>query len=221
MVAVGGLDLDRLRTSPLWAKLPGGAAGMNEAFRAASHVLLASNGKEVLTIARGAFSAAPPGASLAAPGLALSGPPEMVRAASAQYRTGRAGVPDLVAFASAIAGGSQIWMAARGGIVLPLTGNAANINRLLRNLEFAGIAIRLDTGAGIRLTANARSTDEARQFEETLRSMLSLASGAESHRPEIAALLDSIAIERRGRVATATAAIPPASLDKLLELVPR
>src|ERR1035438_10797749 len=70
-VALAGVDLDRLRASALYAKLPAGALGFLAPFGRARYVLIASTGVELLTIARGAVAGATP----VAPGLALSGAP--------------------------------------------------------------------------------------------------------------------------------------------------
>src|ERR1035441_1618083 len=52
-VALAGVDLDRLRASPLYAKLPPAALGFLAPFGHARYALIASTGVELLTIARG------------------------------------------------------------------------------------------------------------------------------------------------------------------------
>src|ERR1019366_2117327 len=76
-VALAGVDLDRLRASPLYAKLPPAARAFLEPFGNAHRVLIASTGVELLTIARGVV----PGATQIAPDLALSGAPHLISAA--------------------------------------------------------------------------------------------------------------------------------------------
>src|ERR1019366_2595663 len=82
---LAGVNLDGLRASPLYPKLPPAARALAEPLGDARYLLLASNGKDIVAIAHGRFREAPPGAALAAPGLAVSGSPDSVRAAIAQH----------------------------------------------------------------------------------------------------------------------------------------
>src|ERR1039457_4193817 len=83
-LALAGVNLEQLRASALWQKLPPGAAAFLEPLRNASYLLLAYNGKDVLAIARGAFHEVPAGAVLLTKDLAVSGSPQAIRAATAQ-----------------------------------------------------------------------------------------------------------------------------------------
>src|ERR1039458_6363088 len=76
-VALAGVDLGRLRASPLYAMLPPAALAFLAPFAHAHRVLIASTGVELLTIARGVVS----GATQIAPDVALSGAPSLVAAA--------------------------------------------------------------------------------------------------------------------------------------------
>src|ERR1039457_7001446 len=125
-VALAGVDLDRLRASPLYAKLPAGALGVFPPFGHARYVLIASTGVELLTIARGAV----PGARQVAPDVALSGAPGLMAAAMAAHPP--AGI---LAAAESVAAAHPIWIAVRGGVTLPLVGNLANVKKLLRGTE--------------------------------------------------------------------------------------
>jgi len=215
-IAVAGCDLDRLRASPLYRELPDSARGLMATYQNASRVLATYDGKAILVIARGHFHELPAGATPAGEGLALFGPPDAVRRALEQQRTGRSVVPGLMAFAASVAAANPIWIVAQGGVKLPLAGNAANLNRLLANLEFAGFTVQIDPAAVLRLTALGRTADDARQFEETLRAMLTLTSAAESRQPEVAALVAGIPVERSGRTANAAVTVPQPLIEKLL-----
>lgn len=160
---LAGLDLDALRASPLYPKLPPAVRALAEPLRDAEYLLLASNGKDLLSIARGRFREAPPGATLVAPGLVAAGPSDSVRAAIAQHQTGRGGAPDLLIRAASLADGKQIWMVARGGVPLPAAGNAANLNRLLRDTEYTAIAARIDSGIEIEATSVGRTAEAGRE----------------------------------------------------------
>ena len=218
---LAGLNLDQVRGSPLYPRLPPAARALAEPLRDARYLLLASNGKDILAIARGRFCEAPPGATLVASGLAVTGSPGSVRAAIAQYKTGRNGAPDLLARAASLADGRQIWMVARGGVPLPVTGNAANLNRLLRDTEYAGIAVRLGSGIEIEATAVGRTAEAGREFEENLRAILSLTAAASARQPDLVALIHSIQIRREDRTVHASLSGGPDAADRLLRLVPR
>jgi hypothetical protein len=198
-LALAGVDLDRLRAAPLYAKLPSAVTAMAGAFTGASSALLAYNGKDLLAIARGSFAQAPAGATLAAPNLALFGTPQVVAAAMAQRRSRTAGAPALLALAESIAAGRQIWVAIQGGVAFPLSGNAANLNQLLHNAESATVTASFDSGLALEVTAIGRTGDAARDIEETVRADITLAAAAEARRPDLAKLLRSIRIDREDR----------------------
>jgi hypothetical protein len=196
---LAGVNLDRLRATPLYSKLPPAAAAMASAFTGASSALLAYNGKDVLAIARGSFATAPAGATLAAPNLALFGTPQLVAAAMAQRRSRTAGAPALLARAESIASGHQIWIVIQGGVVYPLGGNAANLNQLLHNAESATVTATFSSGLALEVTAIGRTADAARNIEETVRADITLAAAAEARHPDLANLLRSIRIDRQDR----------------------
>ena len=220
-VMLAGVNLDELRGSPLYPKLPAGVRALAEPLRDARYLLVASNGKEILEIARGRFREAPPGATLAASGLAVAGSPDSVRAAIAQHKTGRDGAPDLLARAASLAAGRQIWMVARGGVPLPVTGNAANLNRLLGDLEYAAVGARIGSGIEIEVTAAGRTVEAGREFEENLRAILTLTAVASARQPELVALIRSIRISREDRIVRATLSGEADAADRLLGLAPR
>ena len=218
---LAGLNLDEVRASPLYPKLPPAARALAEPLRDAGYLLLASNGKDIAAIARGRFREAPPGATLVAPGLAVGGSPDSIRAAIAQHKTGRNGAPDLLACAASVADGRQIWIVTRGGVPLPVTGNAANLNRLLRDTEYAAIGARVGSQIEIEATAVGRSTEAGREFEERLRAILSLAAAANARRPDLVALIRSVLIRREDRTVRVALSAGPDAVDPLLRLVPR
>jgi hypothetical protein len=197
-VALAGLNLDRLRAAPLYAKLPAAVIAMAGAFAGDSSALLAYNGKDLLVIARGSFAKAPAGATLVTPNLALFGSPQLVAAALAQRRSKTAGAPALLQRAESIAAGHQVWIVMQG-VELPLSGNAANLTRLLRNTEFTTVTGNVDSGLALEITAIGRTADAARNIEETVRADVTLAAAAEARHPDVAQLLQSIRIDRQDR----------------------
>ena len=218
---VAGLDLDDLRASPLHPKLPPAARALAEPLRDAGYLLLAFNGKDLLSIARGTFHEAPPGTTLVAPGLAAAGSPDSVRAAIAQHKTGRDGAPGLFAHAASVADGKQIWMVARGGVPLPVAGNAANLNRLLHNTEYATIAARIGSRIEIEASAVGRTAEAGREFEESLRAILSLTAAANARQPDLVALIHSVRIRREDRTVQVALSAGPDAAASLLRLTSR
>lgn len=203
-LVLAGLDLDRLRATPLYSKLPAAAIAIAGSIHSASSAMLAYNGKELLVIAQGRFAEVPPGAALASPNLALFGAPGLVTAALAQHRMGATGAPSLAALAKPIAAGHQIWVVSQGGAPLPLTGNAANLSRLMQNAESVTVTSNVDSGLALAVTALGRTADSARAIEETLRADITLAAAAETHQPQLARLLRSIQIDRDDRTVRIT-----------------
>ncbi len=177
---LAGVNLDRLRAAPLYSKLPAAAAAMAGAFTGASSALLAYNGRDLLVIARGSFAKAPAGATLAGPNLALFGTSQLVASAMAQRRTATPGAPTLLARAESIAAGRQIWIVMQGGVALPLSGNASNLNQLLHHAESATVTASFDSGLALEVTAIGLTTDAARNIEETVRADITLAAAAGS-----------------------------------------
>ena len=218
---LAGIDLDRLRAAPLYSKLP--VAGLLEAqpLAGASNALLVWSGQDLLAIARGAFREAPAGATLLEPGLAVSGSPDSVRSAAAQHRTGRAGAPDLMARAASIAPGNQIWAVARGGTPLPLSGNLANLNRILRATEWTTLGARVDAGLEYHGAAICATAEGARQIEESVRALISLAAVSLSRQPDLATLLDTAQVSRANLTVRVSLSVPPAQAARLIAIFSR
>ena len=200
-VALAGVDLDRLRASPLYAKLPPAALAFLAPFAHAHRVLIASTGVELLAIARGVV----PGATQLAPDVALWGAPSLIAAAIAAHPP--AGI--LAPAESVAAVRSHVWIAVRGGVPLPLEGNLANVNNLLRGAEY--VTLTLDPGdpADLQLVARCPTPEAALHFEQSVRALVSLAS---AH----ATVLESIRIVRQDRVVRVSLSAPPDALVKLV-----
>jgi hypothetical protein len=199
-IALAGVDLDRLRASPLYVRLPSEALAFLAPFAHAHHVLIASTGVELLIIARGVV----PGATQVAPDVALSGAPGLIAAATAEHSP--AGI---LAPAESVAAARPVWIAVRGGVALPLEGNLANVNNLLRGAEY--VTLTLDPGdpADLRLVARCPTPEAGLHFEQSFRALVSLAA---AH----ATVLESIRIVREERVVRVSLSAP---LDALVKLV--
>jgi hypothetical protein len=215
---LAGLDLSRLRASPLYPALPATLLATADTLRDASYAVVALRGKDLWIAARGAFHGkAPAGGTLLEPDLAVAGSSDAVAAAAAQFRAGRpSAAAGLLDRAEPLAGKHALWIVARGSAPLPLTGNGENLNRLLRLADFTTIAADFSSGLALDAAAVCRDATLAREFEETLRALLSLAGAANTRRPEIAGVLNSAAIRRDGLTVRLSFSAGPQAAAQLL-----
>jgi hypothetical protein len=216
---LAGIHLNQVRNSPVLQKVFAQWLPLLDRAGEASDVLIAYNGKDLLWAGSGPFHTAPPGATLLNPQLAVAGPASAVRAATAQQATGKTGAPALVAQAEPVAS-QPIWAVLAGGAPLPLSGNAANVNRLLALTEYTRFAIELNSGLTLRATGICRSAGQARQLEQTIRGMVTLA-GAATHDPTLSGILGSFEIRTDGSSVYASLSGTPEALERLLDSVAR
>lgn len=195
-LALAGIDLQRLRNSDLQRALPSAWLSALVPFQQANLAWVAFNGRDLLVIARGRFSSAPPGAVLVTPQLALAGSSLQVRAAVRQQSAHQTGAPQLIAQAESVAG-QPIWAVIRGDARLPLSGNSENLNRMLHFTQYLTAAVNADSALRINLAGYCARPENASHFEESLRALITLARAA-THSPDLAALLKSVQIDRRG-----------------------
>ena len=213
-LVLAGLRLERIRGTPLYPALPAPWRVLLEPLRDATDLLVAYNGSDLLVIARGRFQSPPPGAVLVGSTLALVGSPAAIRAATLQHSSGRTGAPGLIAQAEPAAG-KPIWLVVEGRAPLPLTGNLANLNRLLKLVDYGTLTADFDSRVDVRANGFCRNADDGRQLEEALRALLSLAA-AGTRDADLAALLESAQVTRDNlTVQLAISASPPA-LERLL-----
>jgi hypothetical protein len=209
--ALAFLDLDQLRASPLAARLPANVSALLEPFRNSHRVLIAARGGELLAIARGVV----PGAALVSPGVSLLGAPGLIAAATVPHLPAA-----LLATAEPVARGHAIWIAAQGGIALPLEGNLANVNTLLRDTETVTMILDLpDPGTGalrVQLAAHCGSPNAALHFEQTVRAIVSLTAATTRRQPAMAGFWNAIQLTRDGRVVRVTASINADAVAQLL-----
>jgi hypothetical protein len=215
-VILAGVDCDRLRAAPVYQKLPAAVTALLEPLRPAVQLLLTSNGKNYLAIGRGPFGQTPPGSTLLAPDLAVIGSPDAVRAATEQHGRRAAGAP-LLGRAEKLASGREIWIVAMGNANLPVSGNAQNLNRLLRETEYATLAVHFTDGIQAQATGVCGTAEKARRLEEELRAMASIAA-AEERQPGIAAELRAIQVSREDRTVRVDLRAGAAGVEQLLRL---
>jgi hypothetical protein len=212
---VAGLNLERIRTSPLRQQLPPAALAFLEPLGGARSVLVASDGVSYLVLTRGDFRQAPPGTTLLGRGLAVAGSPDWLRSAASH---GSAVVNGLVARAGPVAT-ADIWIAAAGGAQLPVSGNGENFNRLLHETEYTTLAVRLADTLTIDVTGFCRGPDPARHLEETVRAMVSLGAAATARQPAVSGLLRRIRVTRNDQAVQLTLVVDAAELETVFRLL--
>jgi hypothetical protein len=203
---LAGLSLDALRRSPLLPGIPPEHRAFLESFRDARSVLVSSRGSDFLVIARGSL----PGWTAAAPGLSLNGSPDLVRSATVRHAPS-----PLLDVAEPLAGRNPLWAVVRGGTMLPLQGNLANLNNLLRDVDYVTLVAQLDDRVALDLAASCPTPDAARHFEGSLRAVVGL-SAAGMRQPDLAGLLRSVQVKREDRTVRASMAASPDALGRLL-----
>jgi len=245
-VALAGVRMDQFRTTPLYRRL---AAGNRlprfDQFPSEDihDVLLASDGKNVLAIARGDFRAKPPdgltpteyrGYTLYVNNgrdaivfidktTALAASSAAVRAAIDQYKGGGHGAQrDLMARAQALPADTQIWAVVVGwpGATpdqLRELGNLGNVDRMLRAVDGANLTVDLRTGVHAAVIGNCRTEADARNLGDSLRGLTALARmGVQRKRPDLLRVFDAIQVKQEGRVVQVTLDIAEDLAEKLI-----
>jgi hypothetical protein len=211
---LAGLRLERIRGTPLYPALPASWRALVEPLRDATNLLVAYNGSDLLVIAQGRFASAPSGGVLVGPALALAGSPAAIRAATAQRATGRTGAAELMEQAEPAAG-KPIWLVVQGRKSWPLTGNLANLNRLLQFVDYASLTADFDSGVDVHASGYCRTADEGRQLEEALRALVSLAA-AGTRDADLAAVFQSARVTREGSAVRLAISAGATAIEKLL-----
>jgi hypothetical protein len=214
---LAGVNLDRVRASPLHLQLPPAILAFLESISGARSVLAASDGTNYLVLTRGDFRQAPSGTTLLGQGLAAVGSSDWLRAAASQH--GRSGPNGLLARAEPIAAAADIWMAAAGSANLPVSGNGENLNRLLHQTEFTTLTIRLTDNVTIDATGMCRGPEAALHLEETVRAIVTLGAAGTARQPALSGLLRRIRVTRDGRVVHLTLEAQAAELQTVFRLL--
>jgi hypothetical protein len=220
-VLLAGAKLNSLRASPIYPGLPSSAQSFLKPFQDANSLLLVFNGADILLIAQGHFREAAPGAILVGSNLMLSGSPVLLRAALAQRRSGDLASRDLLEQASPAAAGHALWITSRGNIHLPRAGDAENINRFLRQAQFATVGLRIEPPMQLDFSAQCATPDAATHLEETLRAFLSLSAAGVARQKELAIMLRSADVRREGVAVRAALTAPEDAMPQLFDFLAR
>jgi hypothetical protein len=255
-VTLGGVRLDALRTTPLWQKWVAGkpAAPLDELAKETgldlrkdvAEVLMASNGKDGLVLAKGKFARAELEAALEKRGgrrmphqgltligseeaavvffnanVAAAGRAPMLRRVIDQR--GRGGAPKaLLDEAKGIAAESQIWAVSIGGIgdmgkeMMP-PGSLGNLAKLAGMVEKSSFAADLRAGLNASSTLLCRTEQDARTLSDAVRGIVGLARlSTPDNEPDLLRLLDGIQVSVEQRTLRIRAQAPQDLLDKAL-----
>ena len=206
-VALAGVKVDAVRSTPLYRKFIEGKLSLPEMSNDVSEVLVASNGKDVLVFAK-----------------TKSGVVQLdEHGRKSEPRRQSGGVPPaLREKMRAIPPEVQIWAAGIGAGALPSAvpqrGNLANLQNLFNGLEsWIGFA---DLRSGLKMDASAvyRTEQDARQIHDALRGLVGLGRlSTPDNAPELLRLYDGIHISMERNNVRVSAEIPADVLEKSLQ----
>jgi hypothetical protein len=211
---LAGVNLDRVRASPLRQQLPPAVSAILDSVGPARSALFASDGAHYLLLARGDFHEAPAGTILLAKGLAGSGSPDWLHAAAAPQGKARKW---LLPRAESVAG-ADIWIVASGAANLPVSGNGENLNNLLHATQFTTLSVRLTDSVALEAIATCSAAEPARHLEETVRAFVHIGAGFTARQPDLSSLLRRINITRDDRIVHIALDVPAAELPLVLKL---
>jgi hypothetical protein len=258
-VALAGMRMDQLRNTPTYQKLRlqhrfselddlKARTGFDPT-RDVNELLVATNGKDAVTIARGQFHPTDMGAKKVAykgytlhvrgegayalidSSTAVAGTEPAVRAAIDQYKSGArsATVSALLARGRAIAPQNQIWAVSDSpeaftslGQTGPGTGagNAANVGKVFGQLERLSFAADLTRGLNAVATGDCKAEQDAKAIGDLLRGVVSLGKlSVPQGQTELLRIYDSVQVDQQQKVVKMVINVPPDLIDKLVQLL--
>ncbi len=193
---LAGINLERVRNSPIRQTLPPIALQFLQAWGDSRTALIASDGSNYLVLS---------------PGHPPMGLPDWVSAAVSP----RGPTNPLLPRAEPLAGVSDLWVVASGSANLPLTGNGENLTRMLRTTEYATLQVKLAGEIAIEAVGVCRSSEIANHLDETLRGFLMLGTAGTARQPGLSALLRRILVSREDKTVHVNLVAAPAELQLL------
>jgi hypothetical protein len=251
-VALAGMRMDQVRATELFQKLRAqkrfselddlkAKTGFDPT-RDVSELLVATNGKDAVTIARGHFAPADPGAKKSAykgytlnlhgqgayalidGATAVAGTEQAVRSAIDQYKTGTrvAAVTALLARARAIPPQAQIWAVSDSPEAfagLAQSGSAGNFGKVFGQLDRLTFTADLSKGLNAQATGDCRTEQDAKTLGDALRGLVSLGKmSVPQGQADMMRLYDSVQVDQQQKSVKLSANIAPDLIDKLLQL---
>jgi hypothetical protein len=215
-LAIASVDLDRLRGSAAMKELPPESASLLRPFGQASRLAVGYDGREFLVLAQGNLKEAPAGGTFISSGVAAFGSPATIEAARAQSKTGRTGAGWLLQRAAPVALQNDLWAVAVGGTAFPASGAAANLNPLMKGLDYATLAVKFDSPMRFVLTGFSDKPEKAASFEETVRGLLSLTALAAKRQAGVAEAAKGVEVRREGLAVKIMFSAAPARAAEIL-----
>ncbi|MDQ6699803.1 MAG: hypothetical protein M3Z36_06430 [Acidobacteriota bacterium] len=254
-VSLFGARMDQIKSTPLYQKLIAqkklqqfdefAAETGFDPRRDVRELVVASNGKDTVVLARGNFHLSnvqgvaksmykgytlytrdDAGYSLLDSSTAVAGNLAELRAALDQYKTGnRAATAALLAKAQAIPGQYQVWAVSIGGADflarnLPQSGNGANFGKIFRSLENTMFEADLRNGLDAIAQGNCHTAKDAKDLGDAARGLVGFGRlSVPENQPELLRLWDGIHVDQKDRNLTITAKISQDLVDKLVQMV--
>ena len=252
-ILLSGIRMSELRTTPLYNKMISQQRlpELNDFARQTNFdprkdvndMLVASNGADVVVLARGNFKVlAPPGSKKSSykgvtiyggaegayaildPTTAVAGVERALRKAIDQKQSGRPGAAALLDRAATLQGTGQIWFVSSGWGTLPdklssQGGNLSNFGRLFRSVEKASGTADLRSGIVAIATGVCRTEPDAKTLGDTARGLVGLGRlSVPENQPEMLRLFDGFTVEQKQRSVQLNVNIPSDLIDRMLKL---
>jgi hypothetical protein len=250
-ITLAGVRMDRLRATPLYRKLAEAnrlprfdfGSGFDPG-RDLHEILLASDGKRALAMARGDFPAKLPSSlttseyrgytlyakdqtevfTFIGKNISLGGEAASVREAIDQYKRGGQSAPQgLMARAQDLQADVQIWAVVSGwrGATpdqLRAMGNLGNLDRVFRLVEGASLTVDLRAGVHAAFTGDARTEADAKSLADSLRGLAALARIAVTRKqPDLSRAFDALQVKQEGRVVQVNVDVAEDLAERLIE----
>jgi len=206
--AMAVIELAALRAASAYPKLPAIKA-LAQPLDGVKQLVLAWNGRDLLLLAGGDFAQPPAGYTAIGKGIAAAGPAARIEAARRKLASKTP--PPL----QVPPGTAEIRAAIRGDGGLPLSGNLENLGIMLRMANPTTLTAHVENSVEVEIAAQCASAEDARELEQSLRGMLTLAA-AGTHDPDLESLVRSIQTTRENIVVRVRGIASPDRLAKLL-----
>lgn len=252
-VMLAGIRMDQVRVTTLYQKLIAQQrlpqvddfareTGFDPR-RDVRELLLASNGKDAVMMARGTFHPSriagvrrssykglalltkdQGGVALIDSTTAVAGPLPRVRALIDQYKAGRnGGAQTLLARAPR----NQIWSVSSGfgnlfAESIPQNGNTANFARIFRSLENTTASADLTNGINGFAVGECTTEQDAKNLGDAARGLVGLARlSVPDNQPELLRLWDGIKVEQQQRTVRINVSIPQELVERVVQMFSR
>jgi hypothetical protein len=232
-----GVRMDAVRATPLFKELAQQEMRSSldeftaefglDPRRDISELLIASNGKDVLAMARGKFDMAkkpPMGVALLDGSTAAAGSPDAIGALLSRRKAHSGGLPAaLREKIKSISIPNQIWAVSLGwnaalDSAIPEKGNMANLRRVFRTVDSFTVAADLRLGLNLAASGMCRSDQDARTLADAFHGFIGIGRlSTPDNQPDLLKVYDAIKVDQNQRSIGVKAEIPMNLLEKFLK----